>query len=99
MSHIPSRHIEPMLHFAHFWPPNEYFCMLATTVDALCDGFLIGISAASGKNAGLILAIALTIEMGFLSITLTMAFHRIRPAVSVPSCLLPPLFLMIGGVG
>ena len=41
-------------------------------MDALCDGFLIGISAASGKNAGLILAIALTIEMGFLSITLTM---------------------------
>ena len=27
MSHIPFRHIEHMLHFAHFWPPNEFSCM------------------------------------------------------------------------
>ena len=46
----------------------------------------------------MILAVALTIEMGFLSLTLTMAFSKFRKAVSVPALLAPPLVLLLGGV-
>ena len=71
--------------------------VLAVLVDALCDGFLIGLSAASGTNAGLIMAIALTIEMGFLSLTFTASLRRQPRGVAVFSVLLPPLALVLGG--
>ena len=38
----------------------------AVAVDCFVDGFLIGLSAASGTNAGFVMSAALSIEMGFL---------------------------------
>lgn len=72
--------------------------VLAVLVDALCDGFLIGVAAASGTNAGLIMAIALTIEMGFLSLTFATTLRRQPRAVAFVSIALPPACLMLGGV-
>ena len=37
----------------------------AVAVDSFVDGFLIGLSAASGTNAGFVMSAALSIEMGF----------------------------------
>lgn len=71
--------------------------VLAVLVDSLCDGFLIGLSAASGTNAGLIMAIALTIEMGFLSLTFTATLRRQPFATALVSVLLPPAALVFGG--
>ena len=62
------------------------------------DGFLIGISAASGTNAGVIMAIALTIEMGFLSLTFASTLMPQKRHVFIGSCLLPPLTLLLGGL-
>ena len=72
--------------------------VLAVLVDALCDGFLIGVAAASGTNAGLIMAIALTIEMGFLSLTFATTLRRQPRAIAFVSIALPPACLMLGGV-
>lgn len=49
-------------------PPYPVSLVVAVVVDASVDGFLIGLASANGTraNAGLVLAVALTIEMGFL---------------------------------
>lgn len=78
--------------------PYPTTLVLAVMVDACVDGFLIGLSAASGTNAGLIMAIALTIEMAFLSLTFSATLRNQKLHVFVVSVLLPPLALWGGGL-
>ncbi|KAJ1462502.1 hypothetical protein M885DRAFT_505406 [Pelagophyceae sp. CCMP2097] len=72
--------------------------LVAVTIDALCDGFLIGLSAASGTSAGVIMSAALTIEMGFLSLTFATTLKGLPRWMQLVTNLLPPTTLMLGGV-
>eukprot|EP00614_Pseudopedinella_elastica_P024608 CAMPEP_0172637826 /NCGR_PEP_ID=MMETSP1068-20121228/210929_1 /TAXON_ID=35684 /ORGANISM="Pseudopedinella elastica, Strain CCMP716" /LENGTH=153 /DNA_ID=CAMNT_0013450579 /DNA_START=98 /DNA_END=556 /DNA_ORIENTATION=+ len=77
--------------------------LLATVVDATIDGFLIGVSVVSGTSAGLVMTMALTIELSFLSLTLSMVALQFEAQLNTrkvvfASCILPPIFVIIGGV-
>lgn len=70
----------------------------AVLIDALVDGFLIGVSLSAGEKGGLVMAIALSIEMAFLGMTFASAM-RLQPAyIGIPATILPPVILIIGGV-
>lgn len=73
--------------------------LIAVGTDALVDGLLIGIASASGRNAGVVMAVALSIEMGFLGLTFgtTMATLRRSRACLLCAVILPPLLLAVGG--
>jgi len=73
--------------------------LIAVGTDALVDGLLIGIASASGRNAGVVMAVALSIEMGFLGLTFgsTMASLRRSRACLLGAVVLPPLLLALGG--
>ena len=58
-------------------------------VDAMLDGFLIGITASLNAKAGLILGLANCIEMGFLGIALS---------IRIAKCTGSPLLLRIGAI-
>lgn len=47
-------------------PPYPTTLAFAVFTDSCVDGLLVGLASASGSNAGLVIAIALAIEMGFL---------------------------------
>jgi len=80
-------------------PPFPVSFAVAVCVDAFVDGFLIGISGSSGASAGLVMAVALTIEMGFLGLTFALAVSKQKPAVALAAVVLPPAILIVGGVG
>lgn len=41
------------------------------------DGLLIGLSSVAGQSAGLIMSIALTIEMAFLGVTFSAGVNKV----------------------
>lgn len=71
--------------------------MLAVNVDALMDGLLVGLSVVAGKRAGVVVAVALAIEMGFLGITYAMALRRQSQLRLVVNVIIPPVILLGGG--
>jgi len=88
----------------HVVPPYPSALAFAVCLDAFIDGFLIGISSASaetagggGSNAGVVMAVALTIEMGFLGLTFAMSTVRKQStAVAFISILAPPCLILLG---
>lgn len=50
-------------------PPFPFTFAAAVIVDAFVDGFLIGISGATGPRVGIVMSAALSIEMAFLGLT------------------------------
>jgi len=82
-------------------PPYPVSLVVAVVVDASVDGFLIGLASANGTraNAGLVLAVALTIEMGFLGLTFASTMRKQPRLFALPSVLLPPLMLLLGAAG
>jgi len=70
----------------------------AVLIDALVDGFLIGVSLSAGEKGGLVMAIALTIEMAFLGMTFASAMRMQPIHIGIPATIAPPLVLVIGGV-
>jgi len=81
------------------YPPFPVSFAVAVCVDSFVDGFLIGISGASGASAGLVMSIALTIEMGFLGLTFALAVSKQPPSVALAAVIVPPVILILGGVG
>lgn len=68
----PAVHAAPAVVVApHAAAPPAFPVVLTVAVatDALVDGLLIGISATSGAQAGIVITGALAIEMGFLGLT------------------------------
>ncbi|PZA12848.1 transporter [Rhodopseudomonas palustris] len=60
--------------------------IIVTGVDVFIDGMVLGIGFLAGQSAGLLLTIALTIEVLFLGLTVSMAFaediqSRIKPVL------------------
>lgn len=66
-------------------------------IDSLVDGLLIGIVMVASAHAGYIMALATTIEMGFLGITFG-ATVKACGGKRWPVAALAPVFLVIGGL-
>lgn len=77
--------------------PFPVVMVVAVATDAMVDGLLIGISAASGTRAGVVITAALSIEMGFLGLTFAATLRTQPPLRRVFTILLPPLVLILGG--
>ncbi|EKX34988.1 hypothetical protein GUITHDRAFT_118828 [Guillardia theta CCMP2712] len=65
-------------------------------IDSVMDGLLVGISLIAGKSAGLFMAVALCVEMGFLGLTFAAACTGQPKYRAVPAVVAGPLFLMCG---
>lgn len=61
------------------------------------DGLLIGLAAVAGKSAGLIMSIALTIEMGFLGLTFSAGVSKVEPVLRYALVVGAPLMILVGG--
>jgi len=72
----------------------------AIAIDGFVDGLLIGITtaAASSSSAGLMMAASLSVEMGFLGITLAVALKGQKHMVSTLSSLVGPSAIIMGAV-
>ncbi len=72
----------------------------AIAIDGFVDGLLIGITtaAASSSSAGLMMATSLSVEMGFLGITLAVALKGQKHMVSTLSSLVGPSAIIMGAV-
>jgi len=72
----------------------------AIAIDGFVDGLLIGITtaAASSSSAGLMMAASLSVEMGFLGITLAVALKGQKHMVSTLSSLVGPSAIILGAV-
>ena len=79
-------------------PPFPVALAVAVGTDAAVDGLLIGISTTSGESAGLIIAIALTIEMGFLGLTFAATLRNQPHGRRALAICAPPLLLILGGL-
>jgi len=60
------------------------------------DGLLIGLALVTGKSAGLFMAVALCVEMGFLGLTFSTAVLGQPLSRSVPAALVGPVVMMAG---
>jgi len=74
-----------------------YVLVMAVVTDSLVDGFLIGITAVSGHTAGLVMSLALSVEMGFLGLTYATTMRKQPSLVGFLSVLVPPICLALGG--
>eukprot|EP00759_Apiculatamorpha_spiralis_P043643 PhF_6_TR40927/c0_g1_i2/m.61911/K07238/TC.ZIP, zupT, ZRT3, ZIP2; zinc transporter, ZIP family len=74
--------------------------LAVVTIDAFMDGALIGLSAHAGEKMGLMITVALSVEMTFLGITTSgsMVKKGISRGTAVGVCVVIPLFLMVGGL-
>ncbi|CAE7245797.1 unnamed protein product [Symbiodinium natans] len=86
-------------------PGLPWGLVFAVAIDAAVDGMLIGLSTSTSVGAGMLMAIATVIEMGFLgysfACTLMSGVKQAKrsPGVLVPLLALPPLCLAGFGVG
>lgn len=77
--------------------PYPFVLVSAVITDSIVDGFLIGITSVSGHTAGLVMSIALSVEMGFLGLTFATTMRKQPRVIGVLSVLAPPVFLAVGG--
>ena len=75
--------------------------VIAVAIDAAVDGMLIGLSTSTSVAAGMLMAIATFIEMGFLGYSFGCALSesRAHSGLKVTALALPPLCLLACGVG
>ena len=70
-----------------------------TGVDLLVDGLVLGIGFAAGGRQGLLLAVALTLEVLFLAVALALALReRLAPAAAVAAVVALGLLLPLGAL-
>ena len=82
-------------------PPYPFALVAAVTTDAAVDGLLVGIASgatSSQANAGLILSLALAVEMGFTGLAYASTLRKQPPLCALFSIVLPPLVLALGAV-
>jgi len=72
---------------------------VAVCIDALVDGFLIGLAYVAEPAAGLTMAAATCIEMGFLGLTFSSRLRQVTRRVSkfLALVMVPPTVLCLGG--
>ena len=72
--------------------------LAAIVVDSIMDGLLIGISGAAGPGAVIMMAGSISVEMGFVGLTLATACHGMPYTKAIPAALAGPIALMLGAV-
>jgi len=77
-------------------PAFPFALTVAVLVDSFVDGFLVGISSATGQSAGVVMAIALTIEMGFLALTFAATMQKQPLAIGLSCIVAAPSILFCG---
>ena len=77
-------------------PPFPLALTVAVIVDSGVDGLLIGLSSAAGASAGIVMAIALTIEMGFLALTYAAGLRKQPRCIAIPCIVAAPAVLAVG---
>lgn len=70
----------------------------AIAIDGMVDGLLIGIATAAGSSAGLMMAASLSVEMGFLGITLSVALGGQEKRRALAASLVGPTAIILGSV-
>ena len=70
----------------------------AIAIDGMVDGLLIGIATAAGSSAGLMMAASLSVEMGFLGITLSVALGGQEKHRALAASLVGPMAIVLGSV-
>eukprot|EP00657_Telonema_sp_P-1_P006698 TRINITY_DN2607_c0_g1_i1.p1 TRINITY_DN2607_c0_g1~~TRINITY_DN2607_c0_g1_i1.p1 ORF type:complete len:204 (+),score=43.63 TRINITY_DN2607_c0_g1_i1:112-723(+) len=94
----------PVLETAHFpeeqLSPLSVSAIVAVAVDAMVDGLLIGLAYIASHTAGISMAIATCIEMGFLGVSFS---NQVKSSVTSAShhfaiVLIPPLSLVAAGI-
>jgi len=74
--------------------------VIAVAIDSCIDGVLVGITTAADANAGTLMAVALSVEMGFLGLTMATALSGQPKSKALPAVVLgPALLLTCAGVG
>jgi zinc transporter, ZIP family len=82
-------------------PPYPFALVAAVTTDAAVDGLLVGVASAAVSaqaDAGLILSLALAVEMGFTGLAYASTLRKQPPLAALFSIVLPPLVLAVGAV-
>jgi len=84
-------------------PPYPGALVAAVNVDSAVDGFLIGLASGAATevpNAGVVLAIALAIEMGFTGLVYAATLRKQPAVIGLVSVIAPPLVLLsVSAVG
>lgn len=71
---------------SYFLSHHAFFFFLGYVNRSFMDGLLIGLSSVAGKSAGLVMSVALTIEMSFLGVTFSAGVGKVRgKATRTPS--------------
>lgn len=73
--------------------------IFAVSLDSFVDGFLIGLAYVASSRAGLIMAAATCIEMGFLGLTYSATLRGVTRFYrkQIPLVLVPPCLIVLGG--
>jgi len=69
---------------------------LAVYIDSLVDGLLVGLTLITGKSAGMYMAVAMAVEMGFLGLTFAAACSGQPKRKAVIAVVAGPVCLMLG---
>ena len=75
--------------------------IIPVTVDCIVDGFLLGTTSAISLRAGIVLAFANMIEMGFLGLAVSVRIQKCTGssvAARYASLVLPPLIMLLSSV-
>jgi ZIP family zinc transporter len=68
----------------------------AIAIDGFVDGLLIGIATAASSSAAAMMAASLSVEMGFLGITLSVALKGQKQLTSILASLVGPFTIVMG---
>ncbi|KNC85924.1 hypothetical protein SARC_01916 [Sphaeroforma arctica JP610] len=75
-----------------------YSLVYAVAVDSMCDGLLLGLASVVSLSTSAMMAISLSVEMGFLGITLSNALRGQPKAKSLLAACVGPLVLFVFAV-
>ncbi len=81
--------------------PYRSVCLVTIGIDLLIDGLLVGLGAALGEGQGRVLTIALTLEVLFLGLSLTVELSE-RGASRTKAVVVPVLIstaMAVGAIG
>jgi len=77
-------------------PPFPWVFAMAVYIDSAMDGLLVGLALVTGQSAGLFMAAAMAVEMGFLGLTFAAACTTQPRHKAVPAVVTGPVMLVIG---
>lgn len=77
-------------------PPFPITFAACVYIDSAMDGLLVGLALVTGKSAGIYMAAAMAVEMGFLGLTFAASCTKQPKAKAMMAVIAGPCFLMLG---